>query len=206
MVLRQQGLSLAKTTAFGLCVASRASGWQVLRDHLSGLETDTGHPQNLYLLADAADRRPLIGMGEPGRPMHLTIRLDGHAWDSPVVRNLIDHFDGVSLDCLESRRLGAGAWLDEWERSAGESAAEALVQDICRMLHGCRKLEVAVRNRGHRGTARFQPSFIDSSGTVLRVADRARHHVVHADVANPGFRLAMAEPSCLRMAVEDVAV
>lgn len=117
LVLRQPGLSLAKCTRFGLSVATHESGWQVLQDHLSGLETDTGRLLSLYLLANAGDRKPLIGLAEPGRSPHATIRLDHHDWNSPVVANLIDHFEGVPLDCRESRRLGAGAWLDEWESS-----------------------------------------------------------------------------------------
>ncbi|MCW1924202.1 hypothetical protein OKA05_16670 [Luteolibacter arcticus] len=201
LVLRQQGLSLAKSTTFGLSVATRESGWQVIGDHLSGLETDTGRLQNLYLLAGASDRRPLIGMAEPGRPLHLTIRLDGHAWDSPVVRNLIDHFEGVSLDCLESRRLGAGAWLDEWERPVNPACDAAVVRDACQILHECRDLEVDVRTPGSRGAARFEPSFVDSSGSVLRVADRTQRHVVHADVNDPGFHLSRTEHFGLRLQI-----
>ncbi|WP_341402363.1 hypothetical protein [Luteolibacter soli] len=203
LVLRQQGLSLAKTTPFGLSVAYREEAWHVLHDRLSGLETDTRRPLATYLIADASDRRPLLAMAEPGRPIHLSIRLDGHVWDSPVVRTLIDHFKGASLDCMESRRLGAGAWLDEWERPVNPDCDTSIVHGACRILHECRELEVDVSSRGCRGTACFQPSFIDSAGTVLRITDRERRHVVHADVNDPGFHLTTMGRSGLRLEISD---
>lgn len=202
LVLRQQGISLAKSTSFGLCVATRDSDWRILRDHLSGLETDTATLQNIYLLAGPGDRRPMIGLGEPGRPLHLTIRLDAHDWESRAIRNLIDYFKGVSLDCTESRRLGVGAWLDEWERPVAAACDDSLVRDTCQVIRTCEELEVEVGTRSHRNTARFHPTFIDSSGTVMRVADRSQRHVVHADVADPGFRIFLAEPSRMRIAVD----
>ncbi len=114
LVMRQQGLSLAKTTPFGLAVAYQESGWDILRDQASGLETDASRPQNIYLMTDAADRRPLLAMGKQDQAIELSIRLDGYAWESPAVTGLLRRFDAVSLDCLQSRRLGAGVWLDEW--------------------------------------------------------------------------------------------
>jgi hypothetical protein len=202
LVLRQQGLSLAKCTRFGLSVATRESGWQVLHDHLSGMETDIGRTLSLYLLANVGDRKPVIGIAEPGLPLHATIRLDHHDWNSQVVANLIDHFEGVSLDCLESRRLGAGAWLDEWERPVANQEAIGMDQ-ACQILHECRELEVSVSVRGSQGSARFEPSFVDACGSVLRVADRGRRHVVHADVQDPGFRLFRTDRYGLRLCVED---
>ncbi|MCW1884396.1 hypothetical protein OKA04_06605 [Luteolibacter flavescens] len=202
LVLRQQGLSLAKCTRFGLSVATRESGWQVLRDHLSGMETDTGRSFSLYLLANPDDRKPVIGIAETGRTLHASIRLDNHEWNSPVVANLVDHFEGVSLDCMESRRLGAGAWLDEWERPVADESAVCMEQ-ACQILHECRELEVSVSARGNQGSARFEPSFVDSCGAVLRIADRGRRHVVHADVQDPGFRLFRTDRYGLRLCVED---
>jgi len=201
LVLRQQGLSLAKATAFGLSVAYREEAWHVLHDRLSGLETDTRRALGVYLIADVNDRRPLLAMAEPGRPIHVSIRLDGHVWDSPVVKTLIDHFQGASLDCMESRRLGAGAWLDEWERPVNPACDSSLVDGACRILHECRELEVDVNSRGCRGSACFRPSFIDSSGTVLRITDREQRHVVHADVSDPGFHLSRTDRSGLRLSI-----
>jgi hypothetical protein len=79
----------------------------------------------------------------------------------------------------------------------------SVVRGACRILHECRELEVDVRTRGCRGTACFEPSFIDSSGTVLRITDRERRHVVHADASDPGFRLSKSDGSSLRLAVSD---
>ena len=122
-------------------------------------------------------------------------------WDSPVVKTLIDHFQGASLDCLESRRLGAGAWLDEWERPVNPECDSAMVNGACRILHECRELEVDVNSWGCRGTACFKPSFIDSAGTVLRITDREQRHVVHADVSDPGFHLSRTDRSSFRLAI-----
>ncbi len=199
LVIRQQGLSLAKSTLFGLWVSSRESGWHTLRDHISGLEVDTRRPQNIYLLTGHGDRRPLIAIGEPGKPVHLSIRLDGHLWESRSIRNLIDHFQGTPLDCVESRRLGAGAWLDEWERPACPAAPCNRLADTRFLLERCTELEVGVATASHKGTVRFRPSFIDASGSVLRIADRPLRHVVHADAGDPGFLLQSTGPSRLRI-------
>ena len=201
MVLRQQGLSLAKATTFGLSVAYREEAWHVLHDRQSGLETDTQLALGVYLIADPCDRRPMLAMAAPGMPIHLSIHLDGHLWDSPVVKTLIDHFQGVSLDCMESRRLGAGAWLDEWERPVNPDCDTSIVRGACQILHECRELEVDVNSRGCRGTARFEPSFVDSASTVIRITDRERRHVVHADVNDPGFHLSRTKGSGLRLVV-----
>lgn len=205
LVLRQQGLSLAKETCFGLSIANGEGSWQILRDHLSGLETDTRRQLMLYLLTDVSDRRPVIGMGEPGQPLHLTIRLHRHAWDSPATRNLIEHFKGLALGCQESRRLGAGAWLDDWQRAvpAGDGS---ILEEARRSVLGCRELVVAVRNPCQRAVASFEPTFVDTSGTVLRIADRGGRHVVHADVADPGFRIGREGRSRFRISVGDAPV
>ncbi|RYD32102.1 MAG: hypothetical protein EOP87_13465, partial [Verrucomicrobiaceae bacterium] len=115
LILRRPGLSLAKSTRFGLHIRSRPQDWSVLHDAISGLETDLNPPQHAYLLREFPDQCPLFAMGPPGKPIEFTVRLDGHAWNSAAVREMLARFGGVALDCLESHRLGAGAWLDEWE-------------------------------------------------------------------------------------------
>lgn len=205
LVLRQRGLSLAKLTCFGLSIASRASGWQVLHDRWSGLETDTRRLQGFYLLREPVDSRPVLGMAEPGRALHLSVRLENHAWDSPAIRDLIRRFHGIPLDCLESRQLGAGAWLDEWEGCPCPTSAGERLGQAREILKRCDHLEVAVASGGQRGVADFTPTFFDCSGTVLRIADRGLRHVVHADVDDPGFRLQQLDAAHLRLSNEAVA-
>lgn len=188
-MLHQQGLSLAKSTPFGLCVASGEGGWHLLHDRISGLETDTSCPQNIYLMTDASDRRPLLAMGEPGKAIDLSIRLDGYTWESSAVTAMLRRFGAVSLDCHESRRLGAGAWLDDWGTNAVPATDDGLIRMAIEVLRDCDCLEVEIRTRTHGSVMSFSPSFIDSEGGVLRVADRACRHVVYADVEAPEFRL-----------------
>jgi hypothetical protein len=191
LVLRQQGLSLAKSTSFGLCVAYGEGDWQIVKDRLSGLETDMRRPMNAYLMTGFGDRWPRIALGEPGRPVHLSIRLDRCEWESALVREMIVRFGGAPLDCLESRRLGAGAWLDEWERPSQSPGGQEAPDETRRRLLGCDELEVEAGSGGHRTRAVFEPSFVDFAGSVVRIADRARRHVVHVDVNDPGFKLAI---------------
>lgn len=199
LVMRQQGLSLAKSTPFGLAVAYQESGWDILRDQVSGLETDTSRAQNIYLMTDAADRRPLLAMGEPGKAIELSIRLDGYAWESPAVTALLRRFDAVSLDCLQSRRLGAGAWLDEWGAVPPAARGGELVRVAGNILRECECLEVEVRTSTQRNVTRFAPTFIDSEGGVMRVADRTCRHVVYADVDAPEFRMERFSTSRVRI-------
>ncbi|MES2440884.1 MAG: hypothetical protein V4584_17595 [Verrucomicrobiota bacterium] len=205
MVLRQQGLSLAKTTPFGLAVAYQESGWNILRDQVSGLETDTSREQNIYLMTDAADRRPLLAMGEPGKAIDLSIRLDGYTWESPAVTALLRKFNGVSLDCGQSRKLGAGAWLDDWGDISQPVSDGALVRAAAGTLRDCEWLEVEIKSCTHRSTVRFTPSFIDSEGGVLRIADRSCRHVVYADVEAPDFRMARVSREQVRIFREPTA-
>jgi hypothetical protein len=130
-----------------------------------------------------------LGVSEPGKALHLSFRFDGLKWESPTVQRLIREFDGVSLDCAQSRLLGAGAWLDEWERPVFRVGVAERVEAAKLRLQGCRRLEVEVRSCGHRNVACFMPSFVDVAGSVLRIADRSLRHVVHADVADPAFSL-----------------
>lgn len=199
MVLRQEGLSLAKTTSFGLCVSYRESGWNVLQDRTSGLETDVDRPVNVYLLTGICDRRPLLAMGEPGKAIDVSIRLNGQVWDSPEIRGLLDRFQGVSLDCMESRKLGAGAWLDEWSQAPHAPGEGELVREAGRALRDCESVEVVIRSASHRGVVKFTPTFIDSEGPVLRIADRDCRNVVYADVEAADFRLTRASARQLRI-------
>jgi hypothetical protein len=199
MVLRQQGLSLAKTTPFGLAVAYQESGWNILRDQVSGLETDTSLDQNIYLMTDAADRRPLLAMGQPDKAIDLSIRLDGYTWESPAVTALLRKFNAASLDCAQSRRLGAGAWLDDWGDGSQSVSDGTLVRAAAGTLRDCGWLEVEIKSAIHRNIVRFSPSFIDSEGSVLRIADRSCRHVVYADVEAPDFRMDRISPEQIRI-------
>lgn len=205
MVLRQKGLSLAKITPFGLAVAYRKSGWNILRDQVSGLETDTSRPQNIYLMTDASDRRPLLAMGEPDQAIDLSIRLDGYSWESPAVTALLRKFNGVSLDCMQSRRLGAGAWLDDWGDASPAASDGELVRAAAGTLRDCGWVEVEIKSSTHRNVVRFAPSFVDSEGGVIRIADRSCRHVVYADVEAPDFRMARVCPDQVRIFRESTA-
>ncbi|MFT4175460.1 MAG: hypothetical protein QM627_02280 [Luteolibacter sp.] len=191
LVLRRPGISFAKSTSFGLHITDRASDWKLLRDSISGLETDLGRELRVYLLRELSEPRPIFAMGPPGKPVELSIRLDGLTWQAPAIQQMIQRFDGISLDCVESHRLGAGAWLDEWEqpRPADEKVPADLIEDARENLHRCQSLHVAIRTDTHRSTMHFRPSFIDSEGSVLRIADKQRHHIVYADVSARDFSL-----------------
>lgn len=173
----------------------------MLHDVISGLETDLGSPQNAYLLREHPDQCPLFAMGPPGKPIEFTVRLDGHDWNSAIVRDMLARFGGVALDCLESHRLGAGAWLDEWEQRNDRNPVNpsAVVHETSETLQRCRLLEVEVRTSTHRSEVCFSPSFIDVEGSVVRIADRSRNHIVYADVDAQDFRLTKEGTHCLRL-------
>jgi len=197
MILRQSGLSLAVTTAFGLCVANESAGWHILRDAISGLESDLQSPHCVYLLADPDDGRPVFATGMPGTPLDLSIRLEGHSWESRIIRAMIDGFGGVPVDARERRGLGAGAWLDDWDKTS--PAANGIRWEILAALKACRCLEVEVDGGIHRTFAAFRPAFLDSEGAVVRIADATRKHVVFADAGAPGFRWISLAPGHLRI-------
>lgn len=201
LILRRPGLSLAKSTRFGLHIRDRAHDWTVLRDAISGLETDLGPSQNAYLLREFPDQCPLFAMGPPGSPIEFTVRLDGLEWDSPMIKSMLERFNGAALDCAESHRLGAGAWLDEWEQSKCRSSTcqGSKVHETGETLQRCRLLEVEIRTSTQRNEVCFQPSFIDMEGSVLRIADRARTHIVYADVSAEDFHLEKSGSYGLRL-------
>lgn len=203
-ILRRPGLSLAKSTNFGLHIRNEACGWNVLRDAVSGLETDVSQPLQAYLLRDFQDPRPLFAIGAEGQPVEFTLRLEDHQWASAGLLAMIARFGGTALDCVESHRLGAGAWLDEWEQPKTRPACDGeTVRHAGDRLQRCRLLEVEVRTTAQRGETCFSPSFIDNEGSVLRIADRSRTHIVYADVSAAGFHLEAAGPRALRLSHHD---
>ncbi|MDB6079157.1 MAG: hypothetical protein JWO82_2904 [Akkermansiaceae bacterium] len=197
MILREQGLSLAKETTFGLFTTSAASGrWDLLQDRLSHLESSLTAPQHFHLLADPEDCCPLLTAGIPGEPIDLTIRLENHCWDSHEIRTLLrDH--AVPVDIGESWARSAGAWLDDWLQPPPPADAAALCREVRRCLTKCSLLEVAVSAGAHHANTRFKPAFHDTEGTVFRIADAGRNNVVYADVADAAFRMEMLSPSHL---------
>lgn len=201
LILRRPGLSLAKATRFGLHVRNRSQNWEILHDAISGLETDLTPPQHSYLLREFPDQCPLFAMGPPGKPIEFTVRLDGHEWNSPMVRDMLARFDGTALNCVESHRLGAGAWLDEWEqrRQPALCCPDSVIHETSAALHRCRLLEVEIRTSSHRSGVCFSPSFIDMEGSVLRIADRSRNHIVYADVGAEDFQLSRVGLNDLRL-------
>ena len=202
LVVRQQGLSLAKITSFGLFVASARGGWNVLRDAISGLETNLSHPHQVHLLADPDDKRPVFSINPPGDGIDLSVRLERHDWNSRQLRGYIEAYQGISIDARGRNSLGAGAWLDEWERIS--PAQQGIDWNIAAALDACRCLEVTVNTGMHRATAAFRPAFLDSEGPVLRIADASRKHVVFADTGAPGFRWASLAPGHLQIEAEEM--
>ncbi|QJE95314.1 hypothetical protein [Luteolibacter luteus] len=199
LIIRQQGLSLAKDTGFGLFVAREPGGWNVLRDAISGLEVDLGQAHQVHALADPDDAHPVFSINPPGNGIELSVRLDRHDWKSRVVREIVDVFQGVPIDARDRHSLGAGAWLDEWESTPPRN--RSIDWNVAAALDGCRCLEVEVKTAMHRVKAAFRPAFLDSEGPVLRIADAGRKHVVFADTAAPGFCWASLAPGHLRIQV-----
>lgn len=197
MVIRQQGLSLAKVTGFGLFVASERGGWNVLRDAISGLEADLGHAHQVHLLADPDDARAVFSISPPGDGIELSVRLDRHDWKSRSLREMVDLFQGLPINARDRLSLDVGAWLDEWERTSPRD--KKIDWNIAAALDECRCLEVEVRTGMHRVRAAFRPAFLDSEGPVLRIADAMRTHVVFADTGAPGFRWSNQAPGHLKI-------
>ncbi|MCW1911976.1 hypothetical protein OJ996_00215 [Luteolibacter sp. GHJ8] len=200
LVLKQQGLSLAKTCSFGLCVADGRGGWNLLRDAISGLESDLQQAHHVYLLPDPDDFVPLLATARPGGEIDLSIRLEHQRWDSRLMRSIIEGFRGIPIEAREGRRLHAGAWLDDWHHTS--PASTGIPWEILSALDACRCLEVEVCSGLHRATAAFRPAFLDSEGAVLRIADSQRKNVVFADAAAPGFRWMSLAPGHLKIRAE----
>lgn len=198
LVLRQQGLSLATLTPFGLFVASGREGWHRVRDAISGLESDLRQPHHVHLFADPGGRRPVFAVGKPGGNVDLSVRFQEWGWESRPVREVIDAFDGIPVGAREAGIPGAGAWLDEWDQKA--PGPGSVPWDVAAALDSCRCLEVEVRSGMHRASAAFRPTFLDSDGSVVRIADAERKHVVFADTGAAGFHWASLAPGHLRIA------
>ncbi|MBK1880834.1 hypothetical protein JIN85_00325 [Luteolibacter pohnpeiensis] len=190
LILRSPGLTVAKATRFGLHIREKAGDWNVLHDAVSGLRTNLEVQQHAFIIREFSDQCPILAFAVDGRPADLSVRLVGHDWGSPAVRKMIADFDGVALDCAQSRQLGAGAWLDEWEQPKAKApTVENRLDEACEILHSCQLLAVEVKTPTMQCDACFSPSFIDHEGTVIRIADRKRNHIVYADVDAAGFRL-----------------
>ena len=200
LILRQDGLSLAKLTPFGLCVADGRSGWHLLRDAISGLETDLQVTRFIYLLPDPDDGVPVFATTGASGAIDLSVRLEELSWNSRTIRAVLDHCQAIRIDAREGRGLGAGAWLDDWKTSR-PTIEGATRWELLAALADCRCLEVELRSGLHRCAAAFRPAFLDSDGPVLRIADATRRHVVFVDSAAAGFRWQSLAPGHLKIAV-----
>lgn len=196
MILREQGLSLAKETSFGLFTSGASERWNLLQDRLSQLESDLTAPQHFHLLEDPEDCCPLLTASVPGESINLTIRLEDHRWDSREIRGLLnDH--AVPVDTSDHWARSAGAWLDDWMQPPPPADAGTLCREVRRCLERCSLLEVCVNAGAHHANTRFRPAFYDTEGTVFRIADAGRHNVVYADIADAAFRMEVLSPSHL---------
>lgn len=200
LILKQEGLSLAKTCSFGLCVADGRGGWNLLRDAISGLESDLRTPHHVYLLPDPEDFVPLLATARPGGEIDMSIRLAHHRWDSRLIRSLVANCHGIPVEAREGRQLHPGAWLDDWSHTS--PGGSSVPWEVVAALDGCRCLEVEVCSGMHRATTAFRPAFLDSEGPVLRIADSQRKNIIFADAAAPGFRWASLAPGHLKIRAE----
>lgn len=200
LVMRQRGLSLMKRTPFG--TMERHEARSRFRDRLSGLECDPSGDTIIHLLTDAADSRPQLVCNEPGLPVNFSIRLDGLAWDSPEIHDLIRSCDATHVACETARHLGAGAWLDEWSGSPPTECDPVLARAARRRIESCQILEVRVKTTAHGCMTRFIPSFIDEDGAVLRIADKHCRHVVFVDAEAPDFRLYWKSSNTLSLSLD----
>lgn len=199
LILRQDGLSLAKLTAFGLCVADGRAGWHLLRDAISGLETDLQMSRFVYLLPDPDDGVPVFATAGANGAIDLSVRLEELCWDSRAIRAVLEHCHAIRIDAREGRGLGAGARLDDWKTSARPEGSARW--EVLAALDDCRCLEVELRSGLHRCAAAFRPAFLDSDGPVLRIADATRRHVVFVDSGAAGFRWESMAPGHLRIRI-----
>ncbi len=73
------------------------------------------------------------------------------------------------------------------------------------VLRNCECLEVEIQTSNQRNITRFAPSFIDSEGGVMRIADRSCRHVVYADVDAPEFHMERYSSSRVRIFRDSLA-
>lgn len=187
MILRQDGLSLARVTNFGLFVADSCKECPLFGDCQSGLETDLTHNPRIYLLPEPSAGSPVLAVSPAEGKINLSIRLESLRWTAPVIQNLIGRFGGIPVDQAEIWRTGADAWLDDWQQTTPPSTKHDRRTELIAALDPRPMIEVEVHADGHRAKALFRPSFVDFSNSTVRIADARRHHVVFADVDAAGF-------------------
>ena len=96
--------------------------------------------------------------------------------------------------------------MDEWGQPSRPASDGERVREASHLLRDCECLEVEVKSGIHRNTVKFTPSFVDTEGAVLRVADRSCRHVVYADVEAADFRMVRVSANHVRISREPPAV
>lgn len=187
MVLRQDGLSLARVTDFGLFVCQRGQECPLFGDAQSGLETDLSQNPRIYLLPEPSQGSPVLAVSPNAGKINLSIRLESLNWSAPVIQQLISRFEGIPVDQAEVWRSGADAWLDDWQELSSVRTSRDRKTALLEALDRKPMIEVHVESDGHRAKAAFRPTFVDFAESTVRIADAKRHNVVFADTDAPGF-------------------
>ncbi|WP_265594795.1 hypothetical protein [Haloferula sp. BvORR071] len=200
LILREEGLSLAKVTSFGLCVTDGRQGWHLLRDAISGLETDLCSARNAYLLPDPDDGVPVFATAGISGEVDLSLRFESLNWRSRPILGLLDQCQAIPIDPREGRCLGAGAWLDDWKTSS--TLTQTTDWNLLSALDACRCLELEIHSGLHRCAVAFRPAFLDTDGSVIRIADASRKHVVFADAGSAELHFQSLAPGHLKICRE----
>jgi len=192
LIVRGEGLSIARRTGFGIFLDRSWSGRRWLYDPVSGVMLD---PEQIRAIDTTwlSPKEPLTFEIKFSRSsLGISMQMDSGLEDGSAFRRIVAMFGREPVPAETLRQEGAGAWLDPWvnrRRSLGEETR----QDLRRAVSAGARCEARVAADGFLVTCASRPSFLDFDGSIARLADPGADSVVLADLESAGIDWAAGE-------------
>ena len=166
LVVRCRGLSFVRRTRIGRFCPVRVGDRPLLVDGVSGLSLDPSRVRAVCMVPARPRAAPAIEFDFRDYGFGISFQPFATSQSERVVEELRSSFVEATMATSELLERGAGAWLDEWE--ALEACKPCPARTVCRIHDDLAAVKVIAD--GLRAGVRFVPSFVDSDGTVRRIA------------------------------------
>lgn len=184
LILRSDGLSIAKWTRFGVFFQESVRGCRWLSDPVSGLALDPKEIRHIYVVRLSPSGPVSLELEFNGSRFGISIQCDGRHSNFCALDRMKEMFGQEEVSGEFLRRAGAGAWLDDWAQPPRRIAGERR-NSLERAVSNRDEFEVTMAAPGMFSKTLLRPSFIDFDGSVARFANPDCETVVMADLASP---------------------
>ena len=190
LIVRTNGLSIAKWTEFGVFFSCRLSTDTIwLNDPVSGVAIDPSQIRAFYAARLGPDEPISFEIEFLTGGIALSIQTDAVHSSLDAASRIVNAFGIEPVAHQSLRQLGAGAWLDDWRLGDAGWANVKQRSLLTGAVAGCCPVSIQLSSPGLIAEAKLCPSFLDFDGPVARFADPTCETVCLTDLASPCVRV-----------------